>query len=351
MAGRHRPRRRSGRSAVAVALALGAACGSVGDPRPPLLNLARPVADFEARQVGDTVEIAWSWPVTTTEGTAARRIGGFTLWAVDVPGFSSDLAPETIDEYRKQVLTLELDDLPGRAPGDRIEVRSPLADWRLGQTSVLVVTVWNRSGRDAGYSNQVRIHPLQPPAALAGSAATVEPVGVELSWQASDRAEEYAVERATGDETAFQSLGSLSDTSFLDRTAVRGETYRYRLRPLRLSLAGTIEGPVSEELTVTAEDSFAPTPPEDLRAVRAASSVELSWLPSPEEDVAGYLVVRNEDVISPLVTRTTYSDRSAPLDEHLEYAVKAVDETGNESGPGTVAAVSPRDSRRDRGRP
>ena len=340
MPDRHQPTcpyRRTG--IVAALLAVGIECGSVGDPRPPLLNLPRPVEDLAARQVGDEIRVTWRWPATTTEGMIARSIGDFSLWAVDVPGFSESLRSETIDEFRRAVLTLHGDELAGKQPGTALDVRLPLAGWLLGQTAVLVVTASNRSGRHAGYSNQARIHPLEPPGATEWGKLTVRPDGVELSWQPAERAEEYGIERSEGEDAGFRSLGRLGITSFLDRGVQWGETYRYRVRPQRMSEAGWIEGPVLAAVTVTPKDTFAPSVPIELRAVRSAEAVELSWMPSPEQDVAGYRVLRDGKAVSPLVAGTTYSDTSAPAHSALEYAVTAVDGNHNESIPSATVAV------------
>ncbi len=295
--------------------------------------------DLSARQLAEEIEVAWSWPVATTEGMIARHIGRFTLWAVDVPGFSGQLSPETIDEYRRSVITLGTDDFVDSAPGDRLHLSAPLEDWQLGQTTVLVLTASNAAGKDAGYSNQVRIHPLDPPGAAEWAAISVEAQGVLLRWLPATRAEEYAIERAGGEGLAFRTLGRLGVTSFLDRTVGWGTTYRYRLRPLRISEAGWVEGPLSVTVRVTPEDTFAPAPPRDLRAVRATASVELSWLPSRDDDVEGYRVHRNGAVVSPLVTGPSFSDVSAPADSALVYSVSAVDDNGNESEPGAKLSV------------
>ncbi len=53
--------------------------------------------------------------------------------------------------------------------------------------------------------------------------------GVHVSWKASDGASKYRVFRKT-DSTGWKSIGTVSDTSFKDETAVSGETYYYTVR-------------------------------------------------------------------------------------------------------------------------
>lgn len=328
MPARDQPPASSGLAAL-VAAAL-AACGSVGDPLPPLLNLPEPVSDLTAVQVADELEVSWTWPARTTEGQTARRIGGFALWAVDVPAFGRELTAETIDQYRRPVARIGPEELSSRGPGDRLELRLPLVGWKLGQLALLAVTVASPAGRHAGYSNQARLHPMEPPAVVDWSDRRVEPGGVALAWKPARHADEYTLERAEG-EGPFVVLGRVVGTSFLDRGVRWGETYGYRIRPIRQSAAGWIRGHFSPVATVTATDRFPPRAPQSLRAVRAPASIELSWLASTEADLAGYVVYRNGEVLADLIPQAMFSDQDAPRNAALEYAVTAVDDAGNES--------------------
>ena len=326
-------------SAVVALAATFAGCGSVGDPLPPLANLPSPVEDLAARQIDREIAVSWTWPLRTTEGVIARRLGGFTLWAVDVPDFSA-LTPETIDEYRRELVVLGAEELGSAEPGDRVEVELPLDGWELGLRTLLVVTAWNRVDRDAGYSNQARIQPLEPPAGVEWAPPDITPEGVLLAWRPAARAEDYRVERAMADSIQFSALARVAGTEFLDRSIEWGTPYRYRLRPYRSSEAGSVEGPVSEAREVLPVDRFAPAQPQGLRAVRAAASVELSWLPNREDDLAGYRVLRDGATLSGLLASASYSDASAVADTAYEYAVTAVDRNGNES-PGSALAQVP----------
>ena len=324
---------------LAASALLSAGCGSVGDPRPPLLHIPRPVEDLSARQVDASIQLGWTWPAMTTEGTIARQIGGFRVWAVDVPGFEDILTPETIDEYRREVTAIEPDELAGIGPGDLVAVDRPLVEWPLGQQAVVVVTALSPDGDDAGYSNQVRLEPLQPPDMPVWQSVEAVRDGVSLRWRSAQLAQEYAIERSRGDDGAFERLGRLAATSFLDRTVEWEATYRYRLRPLRMSSSGWIEGRASEATEITPLDEFPPLPPSGLRAVPTPTSIELSWLPVEDDDVEGYLVYRSGAAVSPLVAGPSFSDGSAPPGTQLVYAVTAVDSNGNESEPGEELAV------------
>lgn len=325
--------------AVAV---LACACGSVGDPRPPLANLPEPISDLSARQFGDTLVISWTRPFRTTEGLAAKETG-FTLWAVEVGAVDTVLGDEAIDAYRRPVKTIEAADLKSVASGNRVEIRSTLDAWTLGQPAILVVTAWNRLGRDAGYSNHVPIQPLRPPEPPLLYPPSVTEDGVALGWRPGERAEAYSIDRATDEATDFNTLDSLPAVEYLDRTARPGVTYRYRLRPWRMSDAGRVEGLPSETVSVTPRDVFPPDPPTGLRAVRTALAVELSWLPSAEPDLAGYRVLRGGAALTPVIAETSYSDATALPGTPYDYEVMAVDTEGNESGTGPSIRVPARE--------
>ncbi len=291
--------------------------------------------------MGGQVLVSWTWPRLTTEGVVARRLGAFALWAVDVPEFGDRLAPQTIDEYRREVLRVESADLTGFEPGDRIELAMPLSGWQLEQEAVLAMTASNPAGRHAGYSNQVELDPRQPPLAAVWGDVAVVASGVALAWEPAARADEYALERASGSSLeTFAKLGRLATTEFLDRTVRWGEAYSYRLRSLRESRAGWIEGGLSPAVQVTVLDTFAPQAPRDLRAIGTLGSVELSWAASPDGDVEGYTIYRDGVAIEPPVRGTTAS-ADAVTDGPAKFWVTAFDAAGNESLPSNAVTVPP----------
>src|SRR5512142_2633413 len=51
------------------------ACGTPGAPRPPSLQLPRPVADLTAVRKGDKVTLTWTPSTDNTDGTLIKRAG------------------------------------------------------------------------------------------------------------------------------------------------------------------------------------------------------------------------------------------------------------------------------------
>ncbi len=123
--------------------------------------------------------------------------------------------------------------------------------------------------------------------------------------------------------------------------------------PVRVPPAGAgalSVGPLSELVCVTPIDTFPPAPPEDLRAFQGEAAIELSWLPVPADDLAGYHVYRAGQsgpfrrLTGTPVERADFRDVDREPELVYRYQVTAVDtaQPGNESAPSDSVVVRPR---------
>jgi hypothetical protein len=140
----------------------------------------------------------------------------------------------------------------------------------------------------------------------------------------------------------------------IDHTAQMGETYQYTAQRVRSVTLGNhaleLRSPVSSPVTIAMRDTFPPHTPSGLEAVpggaaAADRSIDLSWTPDSDADLAGYFVYRQEvdpkGVVTGTVTRLNptpvvgpaYRDQTALPDHRYAYRVTAVDTAGNESAP------------------
>ena len=107
---------------------------------------------------------------------------------------------------------------------------------------------------------------------------------------------------------------------------------------------------MSPPVTVVMRDIFPPHAPSGLEAVpggatAADRSIDLSWIPDVDADLAGYFVYRQDidskGVVAGTVTRLNltpvvgpaYRDQTAMAGRRYAYRVTAVDTAGNESAP------------------
>jgi hypothetical protein len=129
-------------------------------------------------------------------------------------------------------------------------------------------------------------------------------------------------------------------------------SYQYTAqRVLPVSLAGhalELRSAISAPVTITMRDIFPPQAPTGLEAVPGGAtstdrSIDLSWTPNPEGDLAGYFVYRQEvdskGAAAGTATRLNqtpvvgpaYRDQTAMAGRRYAYRVSAVDTAGNES--------------------
>jgi hypothetical protein len=133
-----------------------------------------------------------------------------------------------------------------------------------------------------------------------------------------------------------------------------GESYRYTAQRVRsISFNGhelELRSVVSPPVTVVMRNTFPPHAPSALEAVPGGAtvadrSIDLSWTPNADPDLAGYFVYRQDidskGVVAGTATRLNatpvvgpaYRDQTAMAGRRYAYRVTAVDTAGNESSP------------------
>lgn len=327
-----------------------AACGTPGAPQPPSLQLPQPVEDLRAVRQGDKVMLAWTAPQQTTDrggirgATTARICRGYRAHAEvckdavgDVPSIPG----------QKTSLT---DDLTAA-------LRNPAQDFVTYSVEVL-----NDRGRSAGPSNATTIFLAPSMAAAQNVTARLEREGILIEFTGaaapaspSLRANYFyrvfrrpalpgegeVGETVVGEAPARPGLGSVRDRNFLWE-----RRYLYRVAGITqvLSREGKIlaefEGEAAAPAEVNARDVFAPGRPQGLQAVYSGietqRSIDLTWTPSEEADLAGYNVYRRQGmneaarISTELVKTPSYRDTNVQPGKTYFYIVTAVDTRGNE---------------------
>ena len=357
--------------AQAAALALGlyttgvlAGCGTPGAPMPPSLKLPDPVTNLSASRTGNQVDLTWTMPRKNTDKLLikgdiptriCRREGSGPCqpvpddlaFAPDARGAFTETLPAALAAGAPRLLTYF------------VELR-------------------NSKGRSAGLSNGAVVLAGEAPASVAGLSAQVRKDGVVLRWTASTAPEPSPVIRlhrkllsplaasagnpssepgilAPPPEPVEQNLlvddaahPGRSPDRVLDKSIRFGQTYEYRAqRVARVAVDNqTLElsGPLSDPIRVETIDVFPPSTPAGLAAVATAAdpaavpSIDLSWQPVGEADLAGYAVYRREadsgwQRISPQqpVVGPAFHDPQVQRGHTYRYAVTAIDQLGHES--------------------
>jgi hypothetical protein len=358
-------------------IALAEGCGAPGEPRPPQPPIPVAVNDLAARQVGDGVSLTFTLPRDSIDGERLAELPAIEIFrgttAEGRPAKSSAarlvyVIPSTLVEtYLTDDRVRFLDPIPAE------EIRA-----HASERFLFFVKTRTSKKRASGDSNTVlvRLYPVPEPIAVAK--VVVTETGVELFWSPPEKTTGgaplaelagYRIYRAVIDpasaaaasqdiskavlKTPLDLLAPSPVPSFRDTQFEFGVTYLYSVRSVVTADSTTVESGDSAPVVVTPRDVFPPAAPQELVAVfvpvvaDSPAHVELSWSISPETDLAGYRVYRNEqgegrgDLLTrELLPTPAFRDMSVSLGRRYVYRVTAVDRVGNESEPSAPATLT-----------
>ena len=186
------------------------------------------------------------------------------------------------------------------------------------------------------------------PAAVSGMVTSADKSRVKLDWKDNTEFDlaGYLVYRASSPDGEFVTLTPTPkrSSSYSDSTAPIGVPSYYQVTAIGKS--GNESAPVAA--SATRKDGVAPAAPTLLRGSRTENGITLDWADSPEQDLAGYLVVRATSSggtyarLTPSPVRsTTFTDTGAAAGVNYYYRVNAVDFGGLVSKPAGTAVLVP----------
>lgn len=296
-------------------MALLSACGYVGPPMPPTLDIPVTITDFRAWENGNNIEFAFTLPNKTTENMDLTGVRSIEL---------------RIGENQPIGLPIAK---PGPVTG-----QVPAGEW-IGKTIVLAVRATGPKGKASDWSNPASLAVIPPLAAPSAPKAQSVAQGVELTWTGSGP--RYRIFRAEGNAQP-QPLSDSEVPRFLDESTTFGARYRYQVQAIA---AANQWSALSDAAEITPVDTFPPAVPEGLSAVPTPQSIELAWTRNTEPDFRGYNIYRSMDngpfdKYASLVEDPNFSDSKIEAGKKYRYAISAVDLTGNESARTAPVEVS-----------
>ncbi|MGD0443229.1 MAG: hypothetical protein ABSA39_04765 [Edaphobacter sp.] len=382
-------------AATAFLIVCMAGCASPGQPHPPSLNLPEAVKDLTAERVGDEVRLRWTTPEKTTDRLAIKGAMTAAICRVANPpsatctpvkrlpvqsGMSQtvDVLPPalTADSPILLVYRVEILNSNGHSAGPSPDAFAaagaapPSVDHlRATPTREGAMIEWQHTGSTAA----VELDRLP----LAPDGTVIEPAPPKPTSKSSSKPGQKPAQKTHTDHPPKSDSSSPAKSPFasppapievklrtptqpadaggtLDRTAQMGESYRYTAQRVRsVSLEGhTLElrSPISSPAAIMMRDTFPPPAPTGLEAIpggatAADRSIDLSWTPNTDPDLAGYNVYRQDIDSKGAVAGTAarlnttpvagpaYRDQTAVAGRRYAYRVTAVDTAGNESAP------------------
>ena len=304
------------------------ACGYIGDPLPPALNIASPIRDLRVVEYGDRLLVAFTIPPLTTEGLAIKKVGTVDL------RIGTGKNPFKIEEWADTAQEVPVTaDKTGP-----VAAEISAAGW-VGKEVVVAARVVNPKGRPSAWSNLAVlsvIPPIPPPADIKAESA---PQGARLTWTSPERT--FRVFRRGPAEKQPVLLGTPDANDYTDATAQFGTAYDYLVQAVRDKAESVISAPVP----LTPKDVFPPAAPSGLAAVPGIGSIELVWERNTEPDLRGYRLYRAPeggqfDVIAAMLDAPAYSDHQIEPGKKYRYSVTAIDQAGNESPKSPVVEAA-----------
>ncbi|HLG13861.1 MAG TPA: hypothetical protein VJH03_04945, partial [Blastocatellia bacterium] len=342
--------------AVLLLACLLAACGVPGEPLPPLLEIPAPVQDLTAAQVGAQIQLEWSRPRLTTEGTRAQRLDRIEVYASFYP---ESMPVPNVPESSDLLAAIPAQSIPETEDRMRLTVRLDAS--RPGTMAVIAVKAFNDRGRDAGFSNVLTLPVANLPQPPATIEAEVTERAVRLTWTPATQSV-FGTEGVTVDGyqvfrrdagvaepgapgTPGTMIGETQSSQYEDTSFEFEHTYLYSVRAFVRRRESVAVTPFSRTAEVVATDRFPPRAPEGVRAVATANSVEIAWSPNEEEDLAGYYVYRGDGGefarMNPEPLRIpVFRDATVRPGARYRYHVRAADRKGNESEPSGEVAMT-----------
>ncbi len=193
-----------------------------------------------------------------------------------------------------------------------------------------------------------------PPAAPRNLQTTIlDDGGVALTWEADDTPDLAGFLIGRSAENSLSGFEPLTDAPlakgarrFVDRDP-RTDAPNYYI----VAATDTAKNAaVSMAAHVAFLDSIPPSPPTGLSGkIDTLGILTLSWTPSPERDVMGYIVSYSNDsthfftsAVDRAIPDTVFTDTLslATLSEEIYFRVRAVDHNHNTSGESAIATVS-----------
>ncbi len=341
--------RRLGKVAILGLVLASLACGKRGEPLAPLSRTPQTVTEFRVAQRGSALELSLVTPRVTT--------GGERLSVMDVEFLYAPAGGDFVKSAEKLVKRA--------APGERLVEALPLPT--SGTTMRFSARVKAR-GEMSGLAPVAVLLIQVPPVPPTGLLARLQPTGVALAWTPAPLPSPSPSPTPTASPSPGPSPSSAptpkpviggtlvyrrepqgtygrslqpaplppSQPTFEDQGVKAGESWCYAVRTA-VSTEPLVESPGSEEVCIQVRDVFPPAPPTGVAVLSRDAALEVSWSPSPEDDLALYRIHRAlkggapEPVGEALAANPFFSDTKAPKGVTVVYTITAVDKAGNES--------------------
>ncbi len=329
-----------------------ASCGVQAPPRPPRVEIPRQITDLRATQTGRTFHISFTMPVLAVNGELLTKPVTIDIFRAVSPPGQKPAPPAT---SAAPWLSFSAKELSRYTHAGKVDVPFQISpqDFRRqeGSTFAFAVVAFTRGfmghARRSAPSNIAQAALVDVTNPVTNLVVKVTQTALQLTWakpsetltgRPPSHLSGYRIyQSTTGKPDTFQLLTHTTGTHLEDKNFHFGRQYYFRVNAVTTVKGTVAESEPSAPVGVIPRDVFPPAVPTGLTAVNAAGAIDLLWNASTAPDLAGYNVYRSVDggpferVNKRLVPTPIFHDTSVTPDHHYQYAVTAVDLSGNES--------------------
>jgi hypothetical protein len=296
------------------------ACGYVGPPQAPTLDIPQQINDLRFVQYGDKIRAEFTIPPETTEGFPLKTLRSFDFRIGPIPNPWSDSAWAASAK--------PIDCPPVTSPG--LASCTALATEWIGKEVVIRARATGPKGKTSMWS-AVKTLQVQPPLATPTDLKIDNHPGfLYFTWKSP--AKKFRVFLQTGDDQP-QIEGDTPELAWQEFRVEFGVRYRFYVQ----AIAGDVQqSEIAQTDSYLRVDNFTPTVPAGLTAEQGANSISLSWERNTDARFQGYNVYRSVDggpleKIAALIIAPAYTDPKVEVGKKYAYRVSAVGTNGIES--------------------
>ena len=340
-----------------------AGCGVQSPPQPPRIERPAEIKDLHAVQIGGGFHLEFTLPVLAADGERLTKPVQLDFFRAITPPGQTPAMPATDTAPWAAILP---QDLPRYLRNGKVDYPSPLSDqaFRELQNSTFTFSVvaltrgFRGHPRKSAPSNLVQTKLVDVSVPVANPAVKTTQAALDLSWAepaqtlagvpVSNLAAYRVYGSRTGKPGSFRLLAETKSTQYNDPNFQFGQEYYFRVVAVSASNGFQAESEPSATVEVTPKDTFPPAVPRRLTAIYTAGAVDLIWNANTDADLAGYNVYRKTEgevfarVNRQLLSTPIFHDTSVAPGHLYQYAVTAVDLSGNESAQSLPVSVSTR---------
>jgi len=344
----------------AAALVVLPCCGKKGPLLAPLSRIPQKVEAVALLQRGDSVVLEWTNPSTYADGSPLSSLSEVEIrllkrWK-EPDGERPTVTPQQFEReagtavlITKEEFSRHLKNRDQAGPPPTLWAAIPVEREEVNRMVFFFgLRTRDERGKASEFSALWQWDPLAVPLPPAGLQARRLEDRIEVRWEPPSGNTDgsapavfkgYNIYRAAaGKEAVLVNPSLLQDAFFEDKDFVTEAVYRYFVRAAVSEAAPYSESGDSASVEVEARDTFAPAVPAGLKAVPAAGLITLVWDANRENDLAGYRVWRRDEgkaefvLLTPqAIAETVYTDTAVEKNVRHEYAISAMDRSGNES--------------------